>query len=776
MPFSAELLRADPRRRADGDDLIVRALKDDDEHLGLLSAWAEATDISGAERARRLMKLSAAADANDEPWVAGRAAIGAARLADAEGDVDLALEAASAAVEADPSVAEAGMFLSRLLAHKGDLERALATGRAALERAGSGSLIEPAADLDAADTFAIELAATAKVVEGHDAARLLLRRALRQRERADALVPLVELEIDAGSLERAAEGLARLLVVIDREPGLKKHVELLAARIAEERGDRETARAHLLAARDLDPKDARVALRLARLAEDAGDLDRAAEALAVVVGDSLDEDAVDDRELSVDERGAMAAARFAAALADAFVDGDAAAADVVVERVAMAGLVMAFGRSVLGRRPDDAAVTDAVQQLARRLAGAGRPGDAFNVLDGRVDRVSRELRAGSARDNNDLDAEINERQALVDLVDADKRGAQFVRLAVLLQRRERFGDAADAWASAALLADTADNANKVGKVGKAGTAADSAAVDVAAWQQVAVLSADPARVALVIVRDDADITSLDSALLRAAIDPVVDAADRRRLLASLASRNHEVGDVERWLDAARQLPAREAAVAFIDAARRNQRADWLFEGLDLHGSAGDTALALQAITAIVDDVDGDAVAAAGTNRLATDPSVARRAFELALAVDDAVAIDAGQRRLLSRTDLGLDDCRAVRRKTLAAHANHADNADRQTRELATLAGWLDVEPALLEPLAAYIALQRLGDDGALTAACDRLQRACTDGIGNDARDLVSTIADAARERGAPAEMRARELLLGGAVAKKIQATKEFYRS
>lgn len=848
VPFSAELLRADPRRRADGDDLIVRALKDDDEHLGLLSAWAEAIDISGAERARRLMKLSAAADANDEPWVAGRAAIGAARLADAEGDVDLALEAASAAVEADPSVAEAGMFLSRLLAHKGELERALATGRAALERAGSGSLIEPAADLDAADTFAIELAATAKVVEGHDAARLLLRRALRQRERADALVPLVELEIDAGSLERAAEGLARLLVVIDREPGLKKHVELLAARIAEERGDRETARAHLLAARDLDPKDARVALRLARLAEDAGDLDRAAEALAVVVGDSVAEDDVDDRELSADERGALAAARFAAArlslkrawrggtgaraaaertrgllarlpaprraeaevvridaearavlgdsaplgelllqdaanaqdrkvgnalrvdaakhlldaaavdaaaaaLADAFVDGDAAAADVVVERVTMAGLVMAFGRSVLGRRPDDAVVTDAVQQLARRLAGAGRPGDAFNVLDGRVDRVSRELRAGSARDNNDLDAEISERQALVGLVDADKRGAQFVRLAVLLQRRERFGDAADAWASAALLADNANNA----EVGGAG---DSAAVDVAAWQQAAVQSADPARVALVIVRDDADITSLDSALLRAAIEPVVDAADRRRLLASLASRNHEVGDVERWLDAARQLPAREAAVAFIDAARRNQRPDWLFEGLDLHVSAGDTALALQAITAIVDDVDGAGAAAANGSHLATDPSVARRAFELALAADDAVAIDAGQRRLLARTDLGLDECRDVRSKTLAAHAGHADNADRQARELSGLEGWLDVEPALLEPLATYIARQRLGDDAALTAACDRLQRACTDGIGNDARDLVSTIADAARERGAPAEMRARELLLG----------------
>ena len=306
IPFAAEILRSDPRRAADGDDLIRRALGEDDEHLGLLSASADAEGLEPLERAARLLKLSHAADANDEPWVAGRAALAAARLADEADDVVAAVVAAEAAVEADPSVAEAGMVLARLLVRQGELPRALSVGRAALDRVGAGSLIEAASDVDAADAFAIELAAVARQVDGLDAARLLLRRALRARERADALVPLVELEIDAGALERAAEGLTRLLVVVETEPGLKKHVELLAARLAEQRGDREGARAHLLAARDLDPRDARVALRLSRLAEDAGDLDRAFEALGFVIGDA-------DDATTAAEAADVAAARFAAA-------------------------------------------------------------------------------------------------------------------------------------------------------------------------------------------------------------------------------------------------------------------------------------------------------------------------------------------------------------------------------------------------------------------------------------------------------------------------------
>ena len=814
VPFAAEILRGEPRRAADGEDLIRRALENDDGHLGLLSAWAEAVDIEPVERARRLLKLSAAADANDEPWVAGRAALAAAHLADDANDVDTAIEAASAAVEADPSVAEAGMVLSRLLIRQGDLPRALGVGRAALERIGAGSLIEAASDLDAADGFAIELAAVARQVDGIDAARLLLRRALRARERADALVPLVELEIEAGALERAAEGLTRLLVVVDDTPAQKKHVELLAARLAEERGDRDGARAHLLAARDLDPRDARVALRLSRLAEDAGDLDRALESLTLVISDH--DDVADDVVADVaaarfaaarllvrravrgnrqerpaaerarvllamlpttlqadpktirldaearavlgdpaplaeillvdaaahqDRREATALRRAAArhfldadavepaavALAEAFVAAPAEAADIVVERVGVAGLVVRFaaalGAIAAGR---DDVVTE-LQGLARRLAAAGRPREAFDVLVGQHDRASRELRASCAADANDVEAEIGERRGLLSVVEPAACGGLQVRLAVLLARLQRHGESADAWLAAA--------------------AAD-ATVDTRAWQAAAVAVADPVRLAVVLGREDGDDSTVESALFRAAIPLVEDGATRRRLLASLASRNDEVGDVERWLEAARQLPAAEAARAFIDAARSNRRAEWLLEGFDLLVATGDTAAVHAGL---------EALATAG-DVLLQDVRVADRALAVAVAVGDVEAIQRNAARLLARTDLDVDAARAVRRREIEAwRARHDRGLER-----AALAAWLDGESTLREPLTGYteISIDAAASDDDHVAACARLARARNDGADDDVRALVVNVADAARERGIAVEANARELLLG----------------
>src|SRR5690606_25627354 len=61
-PFAAELLRRDDRRRAEGDDLVERALTEHPEHLGLLSAHVDAPTIDAVERARRLLALGRAAD------------------------------------------------------------------------------------------------------------------------------------------------------------------------------------------------------------------------------------------------------------------------------------------------------------------------------------------------------------------------------------------------------------------------------------------------------------------------------------------------------------------------------------------------------------------------------------------------------------------------------------------------------------------------------------------------------------------------------------------
>ena len=861
VPFAAEVLRGDPRRRADGDDLIVAALKDDDEHLGLLSAWAEADDISPSERARRLLSLSKAADSNDEPWVAGRAALSAARLFSSgndDDDVDGALAAAAAAVEADPSVAEAGMLLARLMAKKGDLQGALVAGRAAMERAGSGSLIEPAADLEAADVFCIELAAVARAVEGIDAARQLLRRALRQHERPDALVPLVELEIDAGALERAAEGLARLLIVIDAQPGLKKDVELLAARLAEEKGDPTTARAHLLRARELDPADPTVALRLARLAEDAGDLDRAIDALTAVVGDGSDGDGDNSADSDVNGSDALQAACFsaarlylkrggdddarrdgasrarvllsrlserrrqdaevvradaearavlgdpaplgellladadaeadratrvatrilgakrvldagrvdraAAALAAAFVDelddvldahagvagtGAGAAADVIVEKADVDGLVAAIGEALRGG-PDASAHArrDAVQGLGRRLAGAGKPRATMALLAGGDDLVSLEIRADAAKDAGDVDAEIVDRESLAGFGGEGALG-HLCRLAVLLAMKDRHGDAADVWARAAAV----------------GT------VDVAAWQEAAVKDGAPARVALVVARDDADVTRLQSDVLRAAIPLVDDVVARRRLLASLASRNEEVSDVAGWLESARELPPAEAAAAFIEAGHRNENSAWFLEGIGLLEENGASLEALAALkrvgaigTNIGADIGGDTGDDANAGSLAQDRRLGERGFALALSLDDAAAIESAAAHLLTRDDVDGDARDDIRRRQVAAH----HTAQRYALVTQALTAWLDEKPAHIEPLAQLTDIliappHTSGDDGendALTSACERLARAREAGIGDDARALVISVADAARDRGLDAERAARELLLG----------------
>jgi len=814
VPFLAELLRAEPRRRADGDDLIARALEADDEHLGLRAAWAETADIDDTERAHRLMALSEAADESDEPWVAGRAALEASRLREQAGDIEGALAAAAAAVEADPSVAEAGMRLARLQARRGDFAAALAAGRAALERAGSGSLIEPAAELEAADTFTIFLADVARRIEGADAARALLRRALRARERPDALVPLVELDIESGALERAAEGLARLLVAVPEEPTLQKHVELLAARLASERGDRETARAHLLRARDLDPRDAMVALRLSTLAEEVGDLDRAVEALATVVDaeDDVDVDAaapvhaarfaaarlslrraragrtdaagaaertrallgrmpavrqqdadvvrldaearallgdaaplgrllLADAERAQDRRAATALRVEAAghlldadliddaagALADAFVDGAAdAVGDVVVSRGGER-LAAALGVAVLARRPDDDAVADAVRALARRLAGAGLPRAALTLLAGRADVVSRELRAVSAADADDVDAEIGERQALADLVEGEKRGAHLARLAVLLERAGRALDAADVWARAA---------------------AGDGVIDVVAWMRVA--GTDPRRLAVVLAREDADVSTLATDVLRETIGHVDSAVARRRLLAALAARHDNVADVERWLDAARELPSLEAAAAFIDAARRNQRPAWLLEGLTLLVGAGAGERALASARDVI--AVGDALGA--------DLAVQQRAFGLAIELGDADAVEDLVARLLARADLDDPDRREIRSRQVADHRARQDAPGRLALLERALTAWLDVEPAALPALEGLVGLRLAEPSADLVDVCTRLTAARGAGIGDDVLPLLSAVADAARERGSAAELDARELLLG----------------
>src|SRR5690606_31427955 len=131
----------------------------------------DAFTINAAEHGRRLLALGHAADLADEPWVSARAFLVAAELAEDHGDARAAKEAAEAAWSADPTHGPTKTLFVRLAVEAGDREAALRTGRAALER-----LETP----EEAEALTVVLAPIAHELEGADAARALLRRALRR--------------------------------------------------------------------------------------------------------------------------------------------------------------------------------------------------------------------------------------------------------------------------------------------------------------------------------------------------------------------------------------------------------------------------------------------------------------------------------------------------------------------------------------------------------------------------------------------------------------------
>ncbi|MBI1947130.1 MAG: hypothetical protein HYS27_15650 [Deltaproteobacteria bacterium] len=808
VPFAAEVLRRSARRRAEGDDLIARALGNAPEHLGLLSAHAEAEELEPAERGRRLLALGKAADAADEPWVAARAflaAAGQARLAD---DAALALEAAEAGFLADPSLAETGALFCSLLAERGDLSRALSVGRTALERTE-----EPTA----AEALAVRLAGFARAAEGIDAARVLLRRALRRADRVDALGALIDVEVEAGALERAAELLTRLLMQAERpeHAAARADVELLAARIAEARGDRDTARLHLARARELRPGDAAVAVRLAQLFDDDRQLDRALE----VLRDATEAPEVPAMalalfaRLSVKRHGAGDAERARAALARiapgerdrAVLRTDAEAQAMLGEPGPLAELLAAEGELLGAARlfVDAARIEDAGAALARalvdqqsgvaealvelaardaepaavvralaaaaaplpdaalhgpagRLAAAGRVKDAHALLDGRGDVVSVEQRASFAEAAADVALEVEERERLAALLEAEPaaRDPAAVRRAGDVHRRLGALHVRPGGRGAAAAADAWQRASEAG------------AVDVAAWLDAALHSGDAARLARVLRREDAEVHAVPSGPLRDAVraataagDAVGDAGARLRLSGVLAARAERLSDVEDYLGAARALPPRQAAAVLGDAALRHGRADWLLEAADILANTDERGRALALLLDAPPAGVGGAV------------EVQRRAFGLAQQLGDAPALEKSAAALFARADLPREERLAVH----AAKAAALGLVDR-TAALAALGAWLDDDAGAEAALTTLVGA--LLDDARFEPALDRLQRAVeAGGPATDARRaLLARAADAAQKQGEVAfEIRARELMLGDRAPQDARFTADLER-
>lgn len=789
-PFAAEVLRRDPRRRAEGDDLIERALQGAPEHLGLLSAHAEQADLEPGARAQRLFTLGKAADAADEPWVAARAFLTAADHGRAVGDGSLALQAAEAAFLADPSLPETGALFAALLAERGDLSRALSVGRTALERT---------EDPAAAELAAVRLAGWARRAEGVDAARVLLRRALRRADRVDALVELIDVEVEAGALERAAELLTRLLVLAEKpeHAGARADVELLAARIAEARGDKDAARMHLSRARELRPGDGAVAVRLALLLDEDRQLDRALEVLRDAT-EGVDAPAVAlvlAARLFVKRRGpgdAERARAMVARLPDASRDSGARRIDAeaqallgqpgpLAEILVEEGKVLEAARLFVeaGRQADAAsalvrafqsdapaaaallvgaaraaaepsalvvAVAEAARSLESRalhpaaaeLLGAGRPRDAHALLAGRDDRASIEERASYAEAAGDVALEIAEREALAAVYDtlpgtlsggdAQRANAVHRRLGSLHRRPEGRGPAAaaDAWQRASAYGPT----------------------DLGAWLDAALTSEDPARLATLLRRDDAEAHTVPSGPLREAVRTLTspeDGAVRLRLSGVLAARAERLDDVEAYLAEARALPPRQAAQVLADAALRHGKPEWLLEGAEILVRAGEVDRALRLLLE------------APAGPVGGDRAVQERAFVLARERKDAPAIESSAALLLARPELSREERLAVH----AAKAGALVDLDRKAA-LAAFGAWLDdnasAEPALLGLVPPLL------DAGHFEVALGRIEaaaRAAPGGQSEVRSALLARAAEVALKRGEVAfEIRARELLLG----------------
>ncbi|MCP4502792.1 MAG: hypothetical protein GY822_22870 [Deltaproteobacteria bacterium] len=280
IPFAAEVLRADERRRVEGDLLVENALKLHPEHLGVLSAAVDDARIDGLERAKRLLKLAEIADLNDEVWVASRAWLSAAHLFRAHLDVEQAAHAAGEAYEADPTLAEAGMVYASTMIEQGKLDAALKIAKATVERL---------VDLDVTADFCLEISNAAMTQGEVEVARHWLHRGLRDKDREPLLQALARVETSCGELDVAAEFLTRLLLLDeneDRAPKQRAEVQLLAAGLSIAQGDRKTAKAQLSAAAKHLPRDEEVAQKLAGLHSEEGEVERALDALAQV----LDED------------------------------------------------------------------------------------------------------------------------------------------------------------------------------------------------------------------------------------------------------------------------------------------------------------------------------------------------------------------------------------------------------------------------------------------------------------------------------------------------------
>lgn len=797
VPFIAEILRADDRRRHEGDDLVKEAAERHEEHLGVLSALVDEDGLDDDERRKRLLALGEAAEEVDEVWVSSRAFLSAAQRALAVDDRKAALEAAELAYDADPALGDAGVLCAELLAAAGEDKRALSVGRQTLERID---------DDEVRAAFLVGLAPIAARAEGADAARKLLRAALRSTDRLDALTALLEIEIQDGHLDRAAELLTRLLASAEdgRSAPEQARVLLLAADLAEARGQHDEARTHLSRARELAPDEGGVAVRLARVLANGGEADRAIETLTPLVendpvdvqvaialarlilqrggeGDPrrarevlgrLDEVAAHDRRVRRLDAEARAFLGDVEPLAD-LVRAEANEAEAGASRVALladaarlfvrAGATDHLASIVADAIAEGDAGADAVVDLLqsdihdmqavaaaawvwserggavgvlRSLAGRVRsehPRTAYHLLLPCTDTADRLTRMELMHEVGDVAGELDEARAALNVLDVD----DVVHRPTLAARVGSLHLEEGGGGPVAAVVAFAE-AHRCG-------------ADVAdAWLHAALLTEGTQALGEVLMATPADPDRVTTDRLRDVLsdEGSVGGEERRpRRLAlrrALAMRALDEVDVRAYVDdLARQAPIAETGMAWMELGERADRADWVAEGARLLAGEGEGAAGLEKLMASL------------TGEGQVGEAAVRYAFELACEHGTSDDIWLSSERLLPLVAEG-EASEVHARRTSALEGRDADRWE------AALVAWLGAEPSSTPALAALVPRQLARGD--LDGAVQRL-RAAADGdadgvLGPGARHLVrETVGAAERAGDVEAEVAALELFL-----------------
>ncbi len=787
VPFVVEVLRADERRKHEADDVVKAAVDRAPDHLGVLSAHVDALGLDDKERAARLSRLGEAADERDETWVSARAFLAAA---EAVADRALRLPLAEKAWNADPTWGESGAHYARVLASADRGAEALRVGRQALERI---------TDEDEAEAVAVFLAEVANDLEGPDAAKTLLRRALRKRDRVDALRRLIDIHIQQGELTHAAELMTRLLAVADKtqRPEDRAAVFVLSAELSEAQGERGAAKAALAQARSILPQDADIAVRQAALLERDDDLAGAIEALlplatqdpipvpaAVKVarlyvargkpGDPERARAVlgrlDDADRSRDvirvEAEALALMGDPEPLAE-LLSGDADKASTDRERAA---LLTDAARLFLRADAHTAAADVMGQALATGMAAvepvvelfAEAPDALAEHVAGAFGKVSPDVRRMVSERAEAAGQQKLAHRALVGLDD----GADGLRRATLaraledadLERDELrslvVGDFVTSLEADVAAAHYARLARLEDAPGGAGPAAAAAAFEqahalggavVEEWLDAALRTGHLPALVGPVGDEAADIGRVPTEQLRALVAPDGPLADQptARLRAGrvLAERNESDADVEAFLaDTEAHSEPLAAADAFEDFGRRLERAAYLVAAAERRQQAGRRDLALAGLMAQVDGGE-------------QSPDVLTLGFALAEEESATSALRRVGERLVDQAATEPEAEAWFKRLTDALRPLDKEQAfDVQI-------AWLNRFPYAGEPLGRVVTtlLKRGHADDAMVRLEAASQAGAEDGL---IAGLVHDVIDAAEGRSVEVEARARQLAVG----------------